>query len=436
MCSATDDSPFRVGAQIIMNDGGLITRSAGTQLSPFGYSSGERFIVTGGPQCIDGQRYWEVAYGWTLGWVSERDEFDAYRAQVAEPISTLGYSADGAPFEALNMTWTHDPALGAALVFDALPSQRTMTGYLPPSRIVLFADAWRQSPPETLQRPRLQVMPAGPYRREDGDDWRYMETALEGALPADYIIQRGEFQLPYLPQAPAAPVYATRIQRLNFQNGRGLRYVTQFAQNIALPDNNSMHYNYQGLTNDGLWYVSLRFPVRFLPFDQNPTLRERITTWDFSPDMPDAYPQEVEALVTLLRDATDADFSPNLGAIDAWVASLQVGPYGDADPDITARCGDDIPPSRLIVGDRAYNRTDAEVRIRDGAGLAGLEIGRLPAYGTGPVTYITILDGPRCVDGYAWWQVDVDGLIGWAAEGASTPDGDAYWLQPLYDSLP
>jgi hypothetical protein len=40
-----------------------------------------------------------------------------------------------------------------------------------------------------------------------------------------------------------------------------------------------------------------------------------------------------------------------------------------------------------------------------------------------------VLDGPRCADGYVWWQVDYTGNVGWSAEG--NPDDDEWWLAAL-----
>ncbi|MCB9459532.1 MAG: SH3 domain-containing protein [Anaerolineaceae bacterium] len=80
------------------------------------------------------------------------------------------------------------------------------------------------------------------------------------------------------------------------------------------------------------------------------------------------------------------------------------------------------PASRLVVGEqgnvtaggannlRAQPRTDAEL------------IGQIPAGGI-----FIVLAGPTCADGYAWWQVDYNGLVGWTVEGQASD----YWLEPL-----
>lgn len=39
----------------------------------------------------------------------------------------------------------------------------------------------------------------------------------------------------------------------------------------------------------------------------------------------------------------------------------------------------------------------------------------------------TVLDGPVCAEGFAWYQVEFIGIIGWTPEG----DNEDYWLEPM-----
>ncbi|NWF70393.1 MAG: SH3 domain-containing protein [Chloroflexi bacterium] len=84
-------------------------------------------------------------------------------------------------------------------------------------------------------------------------------------------------------------------------------------------------------------------------------------------------------------------------------------------------------PARLVIGHEGRVLPDVVVNVRDTPGRSGLNIGRIPAGGM-----FSVLDGPRCADGYWWWQIAYhhvrDGLTGWSAEGDA---GEAeYWLEP------
>ena len=62
--------------------------------------------------------------------------------------------------------------------------------------------------------------------------------------------------------------------------------------------------------------------------------------------------------------------------------------------------------------------------LRDAPGLDSTVINQISPGGR-----FVVMDGPECVNGYLWWQVNVDGQIGWTAEyNPATLD---YWLEPL-----
>jgi uncharacterized protein YgiM (DUF1202 family) len=63
----------------------------------------------------------------------------------------------------------------------------------------------------------------------------------------------------------------------------------------------------------------------------------------------------------------------------------------------------------LSVGATVYVNTDA-LNLRDDATTSGNVVAELPTN-----TVATVLDGPVDADGYAWYQLDVDGTTGWAA---------------------
>ena len=67
--------------------------------------------------------------------------------------------------------------------------------------------------------------------------------------------------MPFLPLFNAAQVMHTHLQYLDFKNGQGLRYLTEFDQGIIPINNYELIYTYQGLTGDGKYYVAAVLPV-------------------------------------------------------------------------------------------------------------------------------------------------------------------------------
>lgn len=60
------------------------------------------------------------------------------------------------------------------------------------------------------------------------------------------------------------------------------------------------------------------------------------------------------------------------------------------------------------IGDTVYVNTEA-LNLRDSATISGSVMDVLATGATG-----TVVDGPVEADGYAWYQIDVDGVTGWA----------------------
>ncbi len=72
---------------------------------------------------------------------------------------------------------------------------------------------------------------------------------------------RVESGLPFLPVMNADQLFLARAFYFDFQNGAGLRYLTQFGQDIYPINNQDLLYTYQGLTSDGKYYISAVFPI-------------------------------------------------------------------------------------------------------------------------------------------------------------------------------
>jgi hypothetical protein len=83
-------------------------------------------------------------------------------------------------------------------------------------------------------------------------------------------------------------------------------------------------------------------------------------------------------------------------------------------------CNATLPP-RLVVGRSGRVTPGIPNNIRAGAGTSTAYVGEIPPGGV-----FTVLEGPQCASGMAWWKVNYNGLTGW------TPEGQAgeYWVEP------
>lgn len=79
--------------------------------------------------------------------------------------------------------------------------------------------------------------------------------------------------------------------------------------------------------------------------------------------------------------------------------------------------------SRLYAGMTGYLIPfGIENRVRDQPALGGQQVGLIELGGI-----FEVLEGPVCQDGYIWYEVDYNGLIGWTVEG----DREDYWVAEL-----
>jgi Tol biopolymer transport system component len=79
------------------------------------------------------------------------------------------------------------------------------------------------------------------------------------------------------------------------------------------------------------------------------------------------------------------------------------------------------PPSRLVIGGQGRATPGPATNLRATPSTRGTFVGQVSE---GQI--FDVLDGPVCADGYAWWQITFDGLVGWTAEGLPRE----YWLEP------
>ena len=80
------------------------------------------------------------------------------------------------------------------------------------------------------------------------------------------------------------------------------------------------------------------------------------------------------------------------------------------------------PAPRLTVGAQARVTPGLPNKVRAEPSMAAAQVGQIPGEGV-----FSVVGGPQCADGYRWWQVSYNGLVGWTASGS----GGEYWVEPI-----
>jgi len=136
--------------------------------------------------------------------------------------------------------------------------------------------------------------------------------------------------IPGLYRNEGAPLVQTNLKYLDFKNGEGARFITQFAMSPTPLNNNELFYIYQGLTSNGEYYVLATMPVSLpiLPANaQEPAPPDGVAFPPLNSANFDAeYDLYRASISEKLNLSKDEEFTPSLALLDALMSSIDVQP--------------------------------------------------------------------------------------------------------------
>ncbi len=168
--------------------------------------------------------------------------------------------------------------------------------------------------PETFHEPTIMVYPAAEFAALS-DGAKQQIDALRLLLTQRPASVSGV--LPFLPLWNAAQVMHTRMAFLNFKNGTGVRYLTQYGQDVSPINGYDMFYTFQGLTGDGKYYVSIVLPV------SNPVLPDKDAAAQ-SPAFQNNYQGYLQEVKNQLEAQPPSSFVPDLSTLDGLAQSVEI----------------------------------------------------------------------------------------------------------------
>lgn len=174
---------------------------------------------------------------------------------------------------------------------------------------------------DKFHEPRILVYPAEEFAQAHEEAAEQIDR-LRKALAGSPLLKE---TLPRIPFFNAGPLIAANIKLIPFQNGRGVRALTQYAQYSAPINNRELFYHFQGLTNDEKYYVIAILPLTapILPADEKPeaAIPEGGVTIPANTGPTEVYYLSVtEKLNSLAANA----YLPSLEALDALLGSILV----------------------------------------------------------------------------------------------------------------
>lgn len=174
--------------------------------------------------------------------------------------------------------------------------------------------------------PMILVYPAQSY----GEQYK---NAFESIRRLDNILGNPgapikSEQLPTVPFYNAKQAFASNIRVVTFQNGRGVRFLTEYAQYPVSANNQDLFYHFQGLTSDGSYYIIAILPI------VAPVVAESSDGGAVLPRGGVGYPDisrpnvdmqgYYSAVATLLDGQSPDAFAPAINRLDALIQSMRV----------------------------------------------------------------------------------------------------------------
>ena len=198
------------------------------------------------------------------------------------------------------------------------------TGSEPPHYDLSFASL---SGPEAFQRtwgtwlqlpPQIKVYPVASL--ESDELTRARAEALRELLEAKPASPADE--IPVLPLINAAQVFRAQVRYLDFQNGSGVRFITQYRQDPAPVTDEETFYTFQGLTDDGAYYVVASFPLATAVLPDTISFESQEFREFEKMDFQEYLKEQAGMLDALPSDG----FDPDLAILDQIIASLEIQP--------------------------------------------------------------------------------------------------------------
>lgn len=144
-----------------------------------------------------------------------------------------------------------------------------------------------------------------------------LRRVLESGLDPDYCqlpfptgLERRA--MPFLPWVNARQVFCARLERLDFEHGAGLRYLTAFSQDDSPVLDTQLFYTFQGLSADGELYIAAHFPLRSGIFPLDPQIAGQADRMLLADQL------------TRLNEVPGEQFDPPLGLLDDLVRSIRL----------------------------------------------------------------------------------------------------------------
>ncbi|MBI9049459.1 MAG: hypothetical protein JEZ00_08565 [Anaerolineaceae bacterium] len=229
------------------------------------------------------------------------------------PINPLCDSGILVNFEDVSFCYAPSLASGVNSIIEPQEISEMSENFNSPEHILFEFQGYQLTP--TFHEPVIHIYPIQAYTSINPftqDRINELQTLLS---------QKPETpnNIPFLPQWNAGQMFSTQKAYIQFANGEGIRFLTQYGQSYWPINNEDLFYTFQGITNDGQYYISAILPI------SNPELPASGETWpgDLT-HLGETYDVYIENMNILLYSQSDDSFAPTLTLLDDMIRSISI----------------------------------------------------------------------------------------------------------------
>lgn len=235
-----------------------------------------------------------------------------------EPTDAPQYTGEMTVIESNNLIVQLPVEVAESAAITLVPEQEPnelMPGFeLPDHRLITFF-GYRIA--EHFHSPLIYVLPVA----ETAEISQYASINIS---TLQYLLEDTETNLdeeeflPFLPVFNAAQIFNALAERMESENGSGIRYLALYSQGLVGIDNYNIFYTYQGLSVDGKYYIAAVLPIN------SSLLPETIST----PEELEGLTQDYEVYLANVKELMEVEdggvLTPSLEGLDAMMRSIKI----------------------------------------------------------------------------------------------------------------
>jgi hypothetical protein len=189
-----------------------------------------------------------------------------------------------------------------------------------------------QSENSFYESPSIEIYPITDFRKVLAIS-AYLQTFDNEVQSLQILLRKKpaswKGKIPYLPYIDATQSFHAHLKYIKFKGGQGVGSVVRYDMENSLVRDRQLAYTFQGITNDGRYYISATFPIAApslnLPKDGSITVHEGYRlplTVLLSDQQEKKYQAYLKRMKNKLEKMSADQYAPNLELLEEMIGSL------------------------------------------------------------------------------------------------------------------